>query len=52
MMIKKLLMTHRFRVEETDYKKVRNKGNKLLAHDVENIVKEEGKLKSNLKQVS
>ena len=55
MMIKKLLttwITDCLRDEETDYKKVRNKGNKLLGHDVETIVKEEGKLKSNLKQVS
>ena len=54
-MIKTLLttrMTDRLRDEETDYEKVRNrnKGNKLLAHDT--IVKEEGKLNSNLKQVS
>ena len=56
-MIKKLLttqMTDRLKDEETDYEKVRNRnrGNKLLAHDVDAIVKEEGKRNSNLKQVS
>ena len=56
-MIKKLLttrMTDRLKDEETDYEKVRNRnrGNKLLAYDVNTIVKEEGKLNSNLKQVS
>ena len=56
-MIKKLLttqMTDRLKDEETDYEKVRNRnrGSKLLAHDVDAIVKEEGKRNSNLKQVS
>ena len=56
MMIKKLLttgMTDRLKDEETDYEKVRSRncGNKLLANDVDTIVKEEGKLNSNLKQV-
>ena len=56
-LIKKILttwMTDRLKDEETDYEKVRNRnrGNKLLAYDVDTIVKEEGKLNPNLKQVS
>ena len=56
-MIKMLLtmcMTNGLKDEETDYEKVwsRNRGNKLLADNVDTIVKEEGKLNSNLKQVS
>ena len=56
-MTKKLLttrMTDRLKDEDTENEKGqnRNRGNKLLAHDVDTIVKEEGKLKSNLKQVS
>ena len=55
-MIKKLLttrMTDRLLDEETDYEKIRLRegGNKLLADIVDTIVKEEGKLNSNLKQV-
>ena len=56
-MIKKLLttqMTGRLKDEETNYEKVRcrNCGNKLLANNVDTIVKEDGKVNSNLKVVS
>ena len=55
-MIKKLLttrMTDRLLDEDIDYEKIRLRegGNKLLADIVDTIVKEEGKLNSNLKQV-
>ena len=57
MMIKKLLttrMTDCLKDKETNHEKVRrrDRGNKLLADNVDTIVKEEGKLNSNLKQVS
>ena len=56
-MIKKLLttqMTGRLKDEETNYEKVRSRncGNKLLANNVDTIVKEDGKVNSNLKVVS
>ena len=53
-MLLTMCMTNGLKDEETDYEKVcsRNRGNKLLADNVDTIVKEEGKLNSNLKQVS
>ena len=57
MMIKKLLttcMTDSLKDEETENEKVRWRdcGNKLIADNVDTIRKEQGKLNSNLKQVS
>ena len=56
-MIKKLLttcMTDSLKDEETKNEKVRwrDRGNKLIADNVDTIRKEQGKLNSNLKQVS
>ena len=56
-MIKKLLttcMTDSLKDEETENEKVRwrDRGNKLIADNVDTIRKEQGKLNSNLKQVS
>ena len=55
-MVKKLLTTcmkDRLKGEEADYKKVRrrDRGNTLLAANIYTLVKEEGKLNPNLKQV-
>ena len=55
-MIKKMLtnrMKDRLKDEEADYEKVRrrDRGNNLLAYNINTIVKEEGKLNSSLKQV-
>ena len=56
MMVKKMLETRmkdRLKDEEADYGKVRrrDRGNNLLAYNINTIVKEEGKLNSSLKQV-
>ena len=55
-MVKKMLttrMTNRLKDEEADHEKVRrrDRSNNLLADNVDTLVKEEGKLNSNLKQV-
>ena len=55
-MVKKMLttcMTNRLKDEEADHEKVRRRdhNNNLLADNVNTIVKEEGKLNLNLKQV-
>ena len=55
-MVKKMLttrMTDRLKDEEANYKKVRqrDRSNNLLADNVDTLVKEEGKLNANLKQV-
>ena len=56
-MVKKLLttlMTNRLKDKEADQEKLRrrDRSNALLAENVNSLVKEEGKLNSNLKQVS
>ena len=55
-MVKKMLttrMTDRLKDEEADYEKVRrrDRSNNLLADNVNTLIKEEGKLNSNLKHV-
>ena len=55
-MVKKMLTTSmrdRLKDKEADYNKVRKRdcGNNLLADNMDGLVKEEGKLTSNLKQV-
>ena len=55
-MVKKLLttlMTNRLKDEEADQEKLRrrDRSNALLAENVNSLVKEEGKLNSNLKQM-
>ena len=55
-MVKKMLMTcmtDRLKDEEADYEKVRwrDRSNNLLADNVNNLIKEEGKLNLNLKHV-
>ena len=55
-MVKKLLttlMTNRLKDEEANQEKLRrrDRSNALLAENVNSLVKEEGKLNSNLKQV-
>ena len=56
MMVKEMLTTRmkdRLKDEEADYEKVRrrDRSNNLLADNVDTLVKEEGKLNSNLKHV-
>ena len=55
-MVKKMLTTRtmdRLKDEEADYEKVRrrDRGNNLLAANIDTLVKEEGKLNSNLQEV-
>ena len=55
-MVKKMLttrMTDRLKDKEADYEKVRqrDRSNNLLADNVNTLIKEEGKLNSNLKHV-
>ena len=55
-MVKKMLTTRtmdRLKDEEADYEKVRrrDRGNNLLVANIDTLVKEEGKLNSNLQEV-